>query len=1698
MKKSLLFLLLILGSVSCYHTQTSFGLKLSEISNDGNDYVVKLEIQMYGNDPSVFKLGTTSLQFGFPNAAISNPVVVSFDPLTAPFYIQPFASVPLAGQCSYNIELAAANYGATIAAAPAWTEVGQISFTIDDEALLEDLSWTYNGGTTGTVLFLDDEATQIFVETPESSNLLFVPLESSNVRFTMINPNNNQITIKNFGDLTEDISSWRLCSNFNYTYSGMSGDAAINIINGDFVLSPDEEVTIEWTPATGFRPTGDDMGLYYPTGGFSMPSAMVDFTQYLSSGNGRESVAVAKGIWSVDDFVSGDAPYIYIGDGSQNGVQFWQGTMTIDDCTDLLISEYGEPNGGNGKYIEIYNSSDVTIDMSDYSIWKISNGGDWPEVELALTGTVLPGATFVVANNAADIPGANQYDTGVINFNGDDAMGLAKNGILIDAVGQNGEDPGDGFDVAGVSEGTKNHVLIRKSTVLAPSADWTVTAGTNTTDSQWEVLDYETTNVGLHSTSCVETTSDADGDGIDDDEDNCVSIANPNQEDLDQDGLGDVCDNDMDGDGVINAADCAPMDAAIYPGSTCDDGNAETVNDVIQNDCSCEGNVPVAPCAELFISEYGEPNGGNGKYIEIYNASNMTVNLSTYSLWKISNGGTWPETYLNLSGTLAPDATYVIANNDTDVPGADLYESFIINFNGDDAMGLAKDSVLIDAVGQDGPDPGSGFDVAGVFQGTKDHTLIRKASVQAPNISWTASSGTDSISSEWLVIPYSQANLGTHTSLCFSFPDMDGDGIADANDNCPNIANPNQEDQDNDTIGDVCDDDIDGDGVNNDVDCDPLDPNVNTVQNSSFTLSAFSCGSGAQVFDVFPTEGGTFIFNPAPNDGAIINSSTGMVSNAIPGVTYSIEYIPNSDCYSQSTQSITMPFDTQAPVFDSIILDENWECDQEIPSLIIPIASDNCDQNPIVEYIDETTFTSCAQIISRTWIATDASGNSTSISQTITIEDTTAPVFDAFDSEVQMSCDNTLSILVTATDNCSEVQISYEETEMPDATCYGQLIRVYTATDECGNSSTATQVIHLIDNIDPEFSNFPNDVILNCGEDIPSVPSVTGIDNCDDSPEIVYNGEIIVGTCPMTITRTWTITDCSGNTVTSEQTISFVDTTAITITSSPADMSIECGEDIPEVLPTATTTLECELVTFTYSDSEETTTCETIITRTFIGEDGCGNLVQVMQIITIVDTTDPVFDEYPLTIDAPCDEIPGVIVTATDNCSSVVIEYTDNFLTGGCAGTINRTYAVIDECGNSSTSQQIINLIDDVSPIFTSFPEDMNLTCGDDVPPVDTLEGEDNCSEVVITYDGEVITGDCPMTIVRTWTITDECGNTATTTQTINFTNTLVPEFTFVPADITIDCDVEIPTESAIATTENPCANIEIEVVDVETSIDCGYIINRTFIATDGCGNTTTAFQIITVIDITPPVVLTTPENLTVQCESDIPLAETPTAIDNCDITLSIELSENITGVCPQTITRTWTITDDCDNTSVTTQVITVNDTTDPEFTSFPENQDLSCYDEVPAAITPEATDNCDDNVTVELTEETSGTCPFGMTVVRTWTATDACGNTISQTQTLTFSSVDAINDLSSANLSISLNPIPASKEIFLTIESLNQDQLEIIIYNALGQKVYETYNSINVGENLILFDITSFENGMYFVKVLGNQSMNTISFIKE
>ncbi len=186
------------------------------------------------------------------------------------------------------------------------------------------------------------------------------------------------------------------------------------------------------------------------------------------------------------------------------------GSYIFADIEELFFSEYIE-GSSNNKALEIYNGTGSEISLDDYRINQSVNGGGWQYQHYFPTGaTITDGDVWVITTNEADATLQNAADEilsypSVVHFNGNDARGLEKTidgGItwtLLDVIGVPEEDPGDGWEVAGVPNGTYNHTLVRKSTVEAPTTDWALSAGTNASDSQWEVYDQNTFDyIGFH------------------------------------------------------------------------------------------------------------------------------------------------------------------------------------------------------------------------------------------------------------------------------------------------------------------------------------------------------------------------------------------------------------------------------------------------------------------------------------------------------------------------------------------------------------------------------------------------------------------------------------------------------------------------------------------------------------------------------------------------------------------------------------------------------------------------------------------------------------------------------------------------------------------------------------------------------------------------------------------------------------------------------------------------------------------------------------------------------------------------------------------------------------------------------------------------------------------------------------------------
>ncbi|MDB4682461.1 T9SS type A sorting domain-containing protein [Crocinitomicaceae bacterium] len=194
----------------------------------------------------------------------------------------------------------------------------------------------------------------------------------------------------------------------------------------------------------------------------------------------------------------------------------------------LFFSEYAEGSASN-KYLEIYNGTGATVDLSEYAFPNVSNAPTVPgEYEywnnFPIGATIADGDVYIIAHPSSDpLILAEADHTFSFLSNGDDGFCLVKQDgswvdtnndqimqdseisgfIYVDWVGTWDADPGTAWDVAGVTNGTQNHTLLRKETICAGNSTPLGSFGTSTADSEWEVLDINTwTNLGAHVANC--------------------------------------------------------------------------------------------------------------------------------------------------------------------------------------------------------------------------------------------------------------------------------------------------------------------------------------------------------------------------------------------------------------------------------------------------------------------------------------------------------------------------------------------------------------------------------------------------------------------------------------------------------------------------------------------------------------------------------------------------------------------------------------------------------------------------------------------------------------------------------------------------------------------------------------------------------------------------------------------------------------------------------------------------------------------------------------------------------------------------------------------------------------------------------------------------------------------------------------------
>ena len=463
-------------------------------------------------------------------------------------------------------------------------------------------------------------------------------------------------------------------------------------------------------------------------------------------------------------------------------------TYTATSCGDLFFSEYAE-GSSNNKYFEIYNPTASAISLSGYTVYLSGNGGSYTNT-FTSSASIASGDVYMISTNQLDSATQTLADTAmgypsVAHFNGDDALILVNGTDTIDVIGVPGVDPGSSWTVGTGS--TANHTLVRKATVDMGSTDWTTGAG------EWDVYASNTwTYAGSNSSNCIVTpknvTFQVDMSNVSASFTNVYVSGTVNNWSGNSNQL-----TDADGDGVYEGT------LSLMPGSyeykfTYDNwtgqetldpvadatctlttgaftnrystiGNADTTLPVVCWE-SCNTCGYVAPCSELYFSEYAE-GSSNNKYFEIYNPTASAISLSGYTVYLSGNGGSYTNTFTS-SASIASGDVYMISTNQLDSATQTLADTAmgypsVAHFNGDDALILVNGTDTIDVIGVPGVDPGSSWTVG--TGSTANHTLVRKHAVSGGSTDWTTGV------LEWDVYASNTwSYAGEHSSTCIITP----------------------------------------------------------------------------------------------------------------------------------------------------------------------------------------------------------------------------------------------------------------------------------------------------------------------------------------------------------------------------------------------------------------------------------------------------------------------------------------------------------------------------------------------------------------------------------------------------------------------------------------------------------------------------------------------------------------------------------------------------------------------------------------------------------------------------------------------------------------------------------------------------------------------------------------------------------------
>ena len=569
----------------------------------------------------------------------------------------------------------------------------------------------------------------------------------------------------------------------------------------------------------------------------------------------------------------------------------------------------------------------------------------------------------------------------------------------------------------------------------------------------------------------------------------------------------------------------------------------------------------------------------------------------------------------------------------------------------------------------------------------------------------------------------------------------------------------------------------------------------------------------------------------------------------------------------------------------------------------------------------------------------------------------------------------------------------------------------FTYADKCNNVNGKTGYFGITDNGRPQFLTMPADTVLSCSvngswedsflawynsagastyTDLCSEVTVTANITADSAIQVLSAALDTACMQGVAVTIQFGLTDACGNNSLTNPSASFsVQDTVPPVLITPAtDVSILCSPDAQMQLQSWLDTLGgaegsdgCGALDWQFSwiDSSGMTQagipgtgpypelvnleCDGGIEVIFTGFDLCQNSVSDTALFTVIDTVPPVIAFAEDSIHLVCqDTIPAALPTVTDACDvDPSVTYSDSVSVDSCLGLpeiVIRTWTATDACGNSATASQWYFRIDSIPPTF-DLPADTVAFCSIDT--LILLNVNDNCDPAPVTSWTDVLNGPaCGQTLVRTWTVTDACGNARTAIQEFDLSDDAPPVITYSPGNFIYTCDTS--------------------ALDLQTT----YEQWRDSVAIeDGCSE---AFYFIALRNSYTPDDSTTwpgmpvPDSIMLMCGSDVAVEADLVAYDACGNILIEPISFSVNDTVGPVFLDCPGVLSFAPDTSTCEATVTL---TSPAFEEicFPDN------------VKVQLTINSGDTLVLDSTLTIDTTLAVGIHTA-TWIASDCNGNT--------------------------------------------------------------------------------------------------------